>query len=414
MPYTSDKKPGALTAATVLADSDNVVVEQSGDVKKATLTQVEAKIFASKTALTTPGGTEVTIVRQTDGNLRQVPLANIVPALNITDAKVSESAGIVDTKLATINTAGKVTNNAVQATDANTANRIVARDGSGNFAAGTITATLSGNASTATVASGVVDASISTAKIADSAVTSAKIADSAVTSAKIADSAVASAKIADSAVTSAKILDGTIVDADINASAAIAGTKISPNFGSQNVVTTGSVGIGTSSPSTKLQVSGTVTATAFSGPLTGTASDVANGAVTAAKLNGGQTGSAPIFGCRAWVNFDGTKNTSGTVIADNTNRFIRASGNVSSVLRNGAGDYTITFATALPITDYCVFGAGLEDNGSLQPVHTTAISLRTNADMLTTSVRILNSNIHTGTPVNYLSDGQVVTVSVIC
>jgi hypothetical protein len=35
------------------------------------------------------------------------------------------------------------------------------------------------------------------------------------------------------------ILDGTILNADINASAAIAGTKISPNFGSQNVVTTG-------------------------------------------------------------------------------------------------------------------------------------------------------------------------------
>jgi hypothetical protein len=37
------------------------------------------------------------------------------------------------------------------------------------------------------------------------------------------------------------ILDGTILNADINASAAIAGTKISPNFGSQNVVTTGTV-----------------------------------------------------------------------------------------------------------------------------------------------------------------------------
>ena len=37
-------------------------------------------------------------------------------------------------------------------------------------------------------------------------------------------------------VTSAKIADGTIVDADINASAAIAGSKISPNFGSQNII----------------------------------------------------------------------------------------------------------------------------------------------------------------------------------
>jgi hypothetical protein len=41
---------------------------------------------------------------------------------------------------------------AVDATDANTVSKVVARDGSGNFAAGTITATLSGNATTATTA----------------------------------------------------------------------------------------------------------------------------------------------------------------------------------------------------------------------------------------------------------------------
>jgi hypothetical protein len=36
-------------------------------------------------------------------------------------------------------------------------------------------------------------------------------------------------------------VDGTIVNADINASAAIAGSKISPNFGSQNITTTGNI-----------------------------------------------------------------------------------------------------------------------------------------------------------------------------
>ena len=40
----------------------------------------------------------------------------------------------------------------------------------------------------------------------------------------------------------------TINNAMVKADAAIAGTKISPDFGSQNVVTTGSVGIGTASP----------------------------------------------------------------------------------------------------------------------------------------------------------------------
>ena len=42
-------------------------------------------------------------------------------------------------------------------------------------------------------------------------------------------------------VTSTMILDGAILNADINASAAIDGTKVSPNFGSQDVVTTGNV-----------------------------------------------------------------------------------------------------------------------------------------------------------------------------
>lgn len=41
---------------------------------------------------------------------------------------------------------------------------------------------------------------------------------------------IANADIADSAITSAKIADGTIVNADISASAAIAGSKIAPDF----------------------------------------------------------------------------------------------------------------------------------------------------------------------------------------
>ena len=52
---------------------------------------------------------------------------------------------------------------------------------------------------------------------------------------------VTSTMIADGTVTSTDIADGTIVNADVNASAAIAGTKVSPDFGSQNIVTTGTV-----------------------------------------------------------------------------------------------------------------------------------------------------------------------------
>jgi hypothetical protein len=68
------------------------------------------------------------------------------------------------------------------------------------------------------------------------------------------------------------------------------------------------------------------------------------GDVAAARITGAlnASGSAPIYACRAWVNFNGT----GTVA-------IRASGNVSSITDNGTGEYTVNFATALPDANYC-------------------------------------------------------------
>jgi hypothetical protein len=51
---------------------------------------------------------------------------------------------------------------AVDATDANTASKVVARDASGNFSAGTITAALNGNASTATTAGSATTATTAT------------------------------------------------------------------------------------------------------------------------------------------------------------------------------------------------------------------------------------------------------------
>lgn len=69
---------------------------------------------------------------------------------SILNSDISASAGIVDTKLATISTVGKVSNSATTATNNNTASAIVSRDASGNFTAGTITASLSGNATSVT------------------------------------------------------------------------------------------------------------------------------------------------------------------------------------------------------------------------------------------------------------------------
>ena len=74
----------------------------------------------------------------------------------IVNADINSAAGIVDTKLATISTASKVSNSATTATSANTASAIVARDASGNFTAGTITAALTGTASGNLVSGGAL------------------------------------------------------------------------------------------------------------------------------------------------------------------------------------------------------------------------------------------------------------------
>ena len=114
-------------------------------------------------------------------------------ATSIVNADISASAAIVDTKLATISTPSKVSNSATTASDANTASAIVARDASGNFSAGMITANvtgaLTGNASTVT--------------------TNANLTGD-VTSVGNATS----------------IASGVIVNADVNASAAISYSKL--------------------------------------------------------------------------------------------------------------------------------------------------------------------------------------------
>lgn len=53
------------------------------------------------------------------------------------------------------------------------------------------------------------------------------------------------------------------------------------------------------------------------------------------------TSGVEVYTAKAWVNFNGT----GTVA-------IRASGNVSSITDNGAGDYTVNFTTALQDANY--------------------------------------------------------------
>jgi hypothetical protein len=159
----------------------------------------------------------------------------------IVNADINASAAIVDTKLDTISTASKVSNSATTAASANTASAIVARDASGNFTAGTITADLTGTASAATLAASATalatPRAISlTGDITATGVnfdgTGAIALTTAYNPGSIVDADVnASAGIAysklslNSSITSADIVDGTIVDGDI-ANATITAAKM--------------------------------------------------------------------------------------------------------------------------------------------------------------------------------------------
>ena len=81
-----------------------------------------------------------------------------------------------------------------------------------------------------------------------------------------------------------------IVNADIDSGAAIAGSKLA-----DGAVTNAKVAASAAIAYSKLALTNSIVA-----------GDLTNASVTAAKLTGAQTGSAPIYGCRAWVNFDGT------------------------------------------------------------------------------------------------------------
>ena len=170
----------------------------------------------------------------------------------------------------------------------------------------------------------------------------------------------------------------------------------------------GNVGIGTASPTQKLQVytsagsggqiqitNSATGATATDGVLIGydSSNDVIinNQEATQLKLytsgvlaasinaagalsfNSGYGSAATAYGCRAWVNFNGT----GTVA-------IRASGNVSSITDNGVGDYTVNFTTAMSDANYsAASNAGQGTNsdvsvaGYRETISTTAYRTKT-------------------------------------
>jgi hypothetical protein len=113
-------------------------------------------------------------------------------------------------------------------------------------------------------------------------------------------------------------------------------------------------------------------------------------------------GAAPMYACRAWVNFSGT----GTVT-------IRASGNASSIADNNEGDYTVNFTNSMPDAEYCVLGATQRNtSANATGVHITCNTHSSATARSTGSVRVVTSVAGTGTEAGTPIDCEAVYVAI--
>jgi hypothetical protein len=164
------------------------------------------------------------------------------------------------------------------------------------------------------------------------AVTTTAILDANVTTAKIADLNVTTAKIVDSAVTTAKILDANV-----------------------------------------------------------TAAKIADASITAPKLNGAQTGTAPIFGARAYGAFNGTAASPITPIK---------AGNIASITRIATGLFTVVMTTAMENSSYCVVANATHSSGVTYG--TNCFVTITNSTTFNISTGQVNGTLYNSTNYNFV------------
>jgi hypothetical protein len=101
------------------------------------------------------------------------------------------------------------------------------------------------------------------------------------------------------------------------------------------------------------------------------------------QFNSGYGSVATAYGCRAWVNFDGT----GTPA-------IRASGNVSSITDVVTGAYIVNFTTAMPDVNYSTVGSTFDNGVFVFSTFTTS-----SVNVATRIIQV--SSFPTGQPTDY-------------
>jgi hypothetical protein len=140
---------------------------------------------------------------------------------------------------------------------------------------------------------------------------------------KVRAQGITSNELANGSVTSDSIATGTIVNADINASAGIALSKLA----------TGALPTG-------IKVN---------------QGNITDGSINVLALNGGQTGSAPIYAIRAWASVNGTGS-------------IKRSQNIQSITKPSTGNYNVNFSLDMPASTYAIVTT-TESTGSSDTFH---------------------------------------------
>jgi len=300
-------------------------------VQEATANNLPATATASGTApyvlqASSPGATPAW-VPLSSGGIAAGSITNAMLAGSITAGKLSTGGPTWDTSgnLTATSFVGPVTG--AVAGNASTATKLTTSRTIGLSGDITGTASFDGSAN-ATIA----------ATISTGAVVTADLADSSVTAAKIADTAVSTAKIANNAVTSAKL--GTneqkqIAKAWVNFDGTTAGTwaggtsTVTRTTGSTTATVTTTNPHGLITGNTVYALTGVVAGSYSVTVLTSTTFTITTVATTALNANS--------------ITFQGST--------------IRSQYNVSSITKNGTGNYTVNFATQMGDTNYILAGS---------------------------------------------------------
>ena len=193
---------------------------------------------------------------------------------------------------------------------------------------------------------------------------------------RLATDSIAPAKIAagaldtDVTIVSANITNGTIVNEDVNASAAIAGTKIAPDFGSQNLSTTGSLsGSALTLSNNNLIINGTQPQISFvdsdANPdylvkINGGVFDIRDNTADASRFSISSTGEVNSQGklnCQAGLDTDGdvvfnADTTNVNVTLDASTQVMRFSDSMSAAFgdHSTTGDYSLVYVNGADFT----------------------------------------------------------------